>query len=508
MATGTYVVEVDWDNNGTFSGSAEVVTSRALHVEFGRGRDVDSQLTGRSIAGTCQIILNNQSGDYNSFNSASPLTGSLLPGRLVQVRATGPTAGTLWRGYIDRIIPKPSVKGLDTAVIEAIGPLGFVNLKRVSLPMLVDTNAGTIIGSILDQAGWPTGTAYRDIDSATGTAPRRVWFNHVLALDALRQIEETEGGFLRESGNGRIVFENRHRRMTSPYTASQATFTDSPTGTLVYMSVEQEDPLPFIFSEFIATVQPYTTGALSTLWRLQDTGTLSPLIPALGGAITLMAQYPNPSSTVNAIGVASWTTPTATVDYNLFTDDAGTGTNLNAAVALTLESFGEHLHFRFNNTGTADAYLTFIQARGVPLFADAPIQIMATGTGTAFGTRTYPNPSRFIPNINEANRWGLWNLGIYQNPMVRYSMTYIANKDNAHLTQGILREISDRVTFISTGTRGNLGVTRQMIIESMKHVIDGDRTHTVTYYLADSAGFSGGWVMGSSNLTTNTKLVY
>ena len=507
MATGTYVVELGWANNGTFTGSGETVTSRVLHVEFGRGRDVDSQLTGRSIAGTCQIILNNQSGDYNSFNSASPLYGSLLPGRLMQVRVTGPTAGTMWRGYIDRIIPKPSAKGLDTAVIEGIGPLGFVNLKRISLPMLIDTNAGTIIGSILDQAGWPTGTAYRDIDSGTGTAPRRVWFNHVMVLDALRQIEETESGFLRESGNGRIVFENRHRRMTSPYTASQATFTDSPTGTLVYMSVEQEDPLPFIFSEFLATVQPYTTGVLSTLWRLQDTGTLSPLVP-LGGAITLMAQYPNPSSTVNAIGVASWTTPTGTTDYNLFTDSAGTGTNLNAAVALTLESFGEHLHFRFNNTGTADAYLTFVQARGVPLFADAPIQVMATGTETAFGTRTYPSPSRFIPNVNEALRWAQWNLGIYQEPMVRFSMTFVANKDNAHLTQAILREISDLVTVVATGTRSNLGVIRDMTIESMKHVIDADRTHTVTYYLAAAAGFAGGWVVGSSNLGTNTKLVY
>ena len=507
MATGTYVVEVDWDNNGTFSGSNEVVTSRALHVEFGRGRDVDSQLTGRSIAGTCQIILNNQSGDYNSFNSASPLTGSLLPGRLVQVRATGPTAGTLWRGYIDRIIPKPSVKGLDTAVIEAIGPLGFVNLKRISLPMQITVNGGTIIGSILDQTGWPTGGSFRDIDSATGTAPRRVWFNRVLALDAMRQIEETEGGFLRESGNGRIVFENRHRRMTSPYTASQATFTDSPTGTLVYMSVEQEDPLPFIFSEFVATVQPYTTGVLSTLWRLQDTGTLSPVVP-LGGTITLSARYPNPSATVNAIGVAAWTTPTATTDYNLFSDSAGTGTNLNTAVVLTVGTFGEELRFLFNNTGTADAYVTFVQARGVPLFAAEPVMISATGTGTAFGTRTYPSPARFLPNVNEANSWALWNLGIYQNPMVRYNMTFVANKDNAHLTQAILREISDRITLVATGTRNNLGVTRPMIIESVKHVIDGDRTHTVTWYLSDAAGFAGGWVMGSSNLTTNTKLTY
>lgn len=508
MATGTYVVEVDWNNDGTFTGTGEAVTSRTLHVEFSRGRDVDSQLTGRSVAGTCQIILNNQSGDYNSFNTSSPLTGSLVPGRLMQIRASGPTAGTLWRGYIDRIIPKPSVTALDIAVIEGIGPLGFVNLKRISLPMLIDVNAGSAIGSILDQAGWPTGTAYRDIDTGTGSALRRVWFTRVLALDALREIEETESGFIRESNNGKIVFENRHRRMGSPYTASQATFTDNSAGTLVYMQVEQEDPLPFIFTEFVATVQAYSTGSTGTLWRLQDTGTLSPLVPSLGGTITLFAKFPNASATVDAVGVASWITPTATTDYNLFTDTAGTGTNLNTAVALTVGSFGEEFRLLFNNTGTADAYLTFVQLRGVPLLAEEPVLVSTTGTSTAFGTRTYPSPSRFIPNVTEANSWSRWNLGIYQEPVVRVSMGFNANKDNTHLTQAILREVSDRITLISTGTRSNLGLTREMFIETVKHVIDGDRTHTVTYYLSDAAGFSGGFVVGSSNLGTNTKLVY
>ena len=48
--------------------------------------------------GRFQAILNNQSGVYNSYNTTGSLYGSLVPGRLVQLRATDPTAGTLWRG--------------------------------------------------------------------------------------------------------------------------------------------------------------------------------------------------------------------------------------------------------------------------------------------------------------------------------------------------------------------------------------------------------------------------
>ena len=506
MATGTYVVEVDWNNDGTFTGSGETVTSRTLYMDFFRGRDVDSQLTGRSIAGTCQLILNNQSGDYNSFNSASPLTGSLVPGRLVQVRATGPTAGTLWKGYIDRIIPKPSAKGLDTVVIECIGPLGFVNLKEVSVSMLTDVRAGSIIGSILDQAGWPTGTAYRDLDTGTGTAIRRVWFFRTRALEAMRQIEVTESGFLRESGDGKIVFEGRHRRLNATYQTSQATFSDSATGTLTYMTVEQEDPLPFVFSEFAATVMAYTTGTLGTLWKLQDTGTLAPTLRA-SGTLTLWAKYPNATSTINAVGVDSWTTPTATVDYNIFSDSAGTGTNLNSAIAVTVGKFGSEMSQLFNNTGTRDGFITLTQARGVPLLASEATVVSTTGTSTAFGTRTYPSPAQFIPNLNEAKDWADWNLSIYQNPVVRFNLSFVANKDNTHLTQAILREISDRVTLIATSTRSNLGLIRPMNIEAIRQVIDADRNHTVTYYLSDAIP-PDAWVLDTSELGTTTKLAF
>jgi hypothetical protein len=192
----------------------------------------------------------------------------------------------------------------------------------------------------------------------------------------------------------------------------------------------------------------------------------------------------------------------------VFTDSAGTGTNLNSAVVLTVAQFGETMSMLFNNTGTRDGYITFVQARGVPLLARETVVVSATGTATAFGTRTFPSPAKFIPNITEAKDWADWHLAIYEDPVVRFNLTYAANRSNAHLTQAILREVSDRVTLVATSTRTNLGVIRATYIEAMRHVIDDRRTHTVTYYLSDAVPFSDGWVLDTSELGTNSKLVF
>ena len=358
MATATYSLLVDWDNDGTFISAGEDVTARTLHVEFSRGRDVDSQPTGRSVAGSLQAVLNNESGAYNSYNATGTLYGSLLPGRLIRLVGSG--TQTMWQGYIDRITPLPSVKGLNTARLEAIGPLGFLNQKEVSLNTYANIDTGSAVDLVLSEAGWQTGTAYRDVDAGKTTMVR-FWTDRKRTIEALREIEETEAGFVRESAAGKIVFENRHRRLTSPYTTSQVTFTDDPSGTLVLQGMTQEDPLPFIFTEFVSMVEPYTLGSTGTLWVLNQTGTLSPSIAPNGGTRVFVARYPGPTASADHIGVDSWVTPSATADWNVTTDQQGTGTNLNGSCTVSATSYQNELRVVLTNNaamlvGTGSAF--------------------------------------------------------------------------------------------------------------------------------------------------------
>lgn len=88
MTTGNKKLYVDWDNNLDFSDATEDLTDVTLNITCARGRDYASQLTGRSTAGQLRATINNESGDYSSFNTASAIAGNIVPGRKVQLCAS------------------------------------------------------------------------------------------------------------------------------------------------------------------------------------------------------------------------------------------------------------------------------------------------------------------------------------------------------------------------------------------------------------------------------------
>ena len=89
MAVGVFVtLEVDWDNDGNFLNANSDVTDDVLMLDWSRGRDSASQLTGRSIAGELQAQMKNENDLYNSFNSDSDLSGKILPGLAVRLQVS------------------------------------------------------------------------------------------------------------------------------------------------------------------------------------------------------------------------------------------------------------------------------------------------------------------------------------------------------------------------------------------------------------------------------------
>ena len=85
MASTSYALLVDWNGDGDFADTGEVITGRVLNVTTERGRQSGNDLTSKSAAGKLTAIINNESGDYSPFNASSGLYGNLLPGRLVRL---------------------------------------------------------------------------------------------------------------------------------------------------------------------------------------------------------------------------------------------------------------------------------------------------------------------------------------------------------------------------------------------------------------------------------------
>lgn len=500
MTTAVYVLEVDWNNDGDFGDANEDVTADVLSVQTKRGRDYASQLTGRAVAGRLEAVLKNPDGVYSSFNSASPIYGSILPGRKVRLRTTSPSAATLWTGYLERIVPAGTAGGYPTALLEASGPLSRINGRRISPAAQASAASGTIVGAILDAAGWPAGD--RTIDTGQTTITR--WHeDDADALDALREVEETEFGYAGESAAGNAVWEDRYHRLKSPHTTSQATYSDAAAAALPYAAIEQQDPLREIYNEVIASVEfPSAAGSNSVLWTYRGT---NPTLTA-GASLTLMAEYPNPAvGPDDGAYVDSWVTPV------VGTDITQTGVaNGDIAVSVTKNANSMEIVIT-NNHATDTATLTLVQARGDPVTRREPVRISNTDSTsqTAYGKRTYRLPGPWLPNITEALDFARYVVARYKDAHSALRLTLHANRSSGLMTEALTRDVSERVTVVATGSKSEMGINGDFFIEAVAHrITDGGTRHLAVLELSDAAGDGGWWVLNTSALATETRLAY
>lgn len=510
----TYAVKVDWNADGDLSDAEEDITGDVMGVETFRGRDYASQLTGRSSAGMCTIKLDNRSGKYNSFNTASPIYGNVVPGRKVQIQTddsfpyTFPFvfAGTpIWTGWLERIEPNISPDRHKTAVLYAYGSLAMVNQKKTRVAMQTNRRTDQAIGDVLDDIGWSA--ADRDLETGQ-TTMSRWWANDVYGLYALRQIEATEFGFLWEKADGKIAFADRHFRLSnSASLTSQATYSDAA-ATLNYSGIQQQDPLKEIFNLVEAHVQRYTVGSLAVLWTLSESGANSPKIEP-GQTRTWWASYPNPDSATNAMAVDAWTTPVENTDYEANTQAGGGGTDKSSMITVAVTKFANAMKISLTNTDTVDIYVTLLQARGTPVTADDPVKIVAedSTSQTAYGQRTYPITAQFIPDSDEAMDYTNYVLSIYKDSIPVLRLNLWANRNQDHYAEAIARDINERVTVVATGNAG-LGINEDFYIEAIRHSINQDRAHRIEFDLSPVRGYGGFWVLGVSRLGTETRMAY
>ena len=511
MVVATYKLQVDWANDGSWTGTGETIDMgrvRAISCSFGRDRA--SQLTAKSKAGKLTATLDNRSGDYNPFNADSPIYGNILPGRPVRLLGTSTTQSdqAIWQGYLVRITPKVRLGGDATAVLEATGPIGQINLDQIEVAMVTSQRTDQVVDDILDAAGWGAGSSYRTLDTGRTTITR-YWSSRTYSIKALQEVESTEGGFLRESKDGKIVFDNRHHRLTGVGLTSQATYSDASGAARVYSGLTQDDPLPHIFNIFEADIQTYTVGALAVLWTLSESGASSPGINP-GVARTWIARYPTAASATNAAAVNAWTTTAATTDMLANSAADGSGDNLTASVGIAVSKSSETMAITLtNNHASSVAYVTKLQARGTTVTADDPVTVQASDatSQTAFGKRTWPSKTKFIPDTDEATDWADFNLAVYKDPTAMLRMTYFANRDTNAINEMLDRDLSERVTVVAENT-ADLAINRDFFIEAVQHKIGRNRLHQVTYLLSDAEQFSDWWVWGTSKWGASTRWGY
>jgi hypothetical protein len=501
-----YALKVDWDNDGDFDDALEDCSDRLIAVQYSRGRDGASPLRQRAGPASLRAVLLNTDGRYSPLNAGSPLHGSLEIGRPLRFDMLSPLVSPRWYGFVKAIRPYygPYVE------IEAQGGLGtFVH--KISPPAKPSgTASGTVVGAILDAAGWPA--SKRTLDAGQINLGR--WYvEGMYPVAALREVEDTELGFVYDGLSGYIVFEGRFHRLSGSHLVSSAVLSDDPSARLPYLSdIELIDPDADLFNYAEAQVPFYSVAGAADLWTY---GGANPVLPP-GGSLTVIAQYPPPSAPAGAY-VETWTTPVYATDVVVSWSAGGSSSDLAISVVKQARRMRITLT---NNHGSSTATITTLKARGTAVTIGSPVTVFAEDAASqaTYGIRSHPSPGKWFANIADAqsNCGHLVNVAKDRNSFLRLSYTAVANPHDGPAMLDIASllglNISDRVTVVATGVHTQFGLNADYFVERIEESIqwgESPAEHRITLYLSPvqvSAGSLGAYFILDTSTLDNAAL--
>ena len=461
LITQRYVLEIDWDGDGNFANAHADVYPDLLSCIARRGRDYGSMLYGKSIAGILRATLRNDDHKYSRFNALSPLHNLVTPGRKVRLRIAPPGDSaytTIWGGTLFEIDPQPRTGGNDEVRLIAYGPLADFTQRDVSVAMQAPAGGITVAdaaGLVFTAAGFPTGSR-----GPVGGNRRmsRWWSPTQQAIKALRELEDTELGFLKETKDGKPALESENARLVGGGQTPQGTLTDDNSGTLPVVSLELVDPVKDIVNIVNVPVRTYQTGSVEVLWQLRETITLEP-----NESLTIKAEYPGPNATRGAIGVQSWETLTATTDYTANTSADGTGTDVTARLSITTSDTATTRELSIRNTDTAAALVvTKLQCRGTAVIEGEPVVVVHKDQDSidAYGEKAYLTPSQFISDIRDGLSYAGYLVSVLKAPQVKGNAV-VDLTDHPTVARDL--DLSDRMT-LKTG-----GQYEDQFVEAIEH---------------------------------------
>lgn len=453
----TYSVCIDWDGDGTFAAVGDDVSKRILArsnlvVQYGRDQ-------ARSLApmapGKAEFELNNSTRDYSPENALSPLAGRILPARGVRIQAT--LIGnmyTMFRGRIDEYDVLPAIE-TKSVRITALDPMAQFKNSQVSVDLLFSVTTGQAINAVLDALGWPA--ADRDIDRGA-TMIRWYWEENTDGLAALQRIVASEGpgAFVYIDDNNKVVFRDRHHRLTrTASTTSQATFRGS--GQEPVMSpplVYDHGWRDIINSITVAVDERDPASELAEVFTSDRTYSI-----ADGQTLSVRAVASDPFFAA--------VTPVSGTDYTL----------ASGAVTVTLSRTSGQSTTVFIKATGGPAVLTSLKVRAYPVRVVRTLQVQAEDS-TSIGKYGRRAPSLDMPwaGVNDAQ--SIAEIILAQRAERLPIVTITVGGTDTRLTQQLTRRLSDRITIIDTET----GLSAPFYIDRVEHrVIEGGESHVTVF---------------------------
>lgn len=487
MVVSSYVIGIDTNSDGDYADSGEDVSSRVRAnpgIAITRGRDQAREISPPR-AGTMGYELDNRTGTYGP-------SSAYKQGLKTRVTANySATNYALFEGRIETFDRHPE-KPRQSVSVEAIGPLSLLaNRRGLSSQVYTSIDTGTAIQHLLEAAGLTSSDWALD----TGKTTLNYWWLDPsdTLIDALNALLATEGpgaAVYEGAGSnvGKIVFKNRHARITETVsTAVQQTFRGTGTEPVMNGAFIYNDGQRDRINSAACTVYVRTAATLAAIWTYGQTVTLA------AGETRLFTV--RQTSSVPFTGAV---TPVAATDYTL-TTGALTTVSLDrtsgSVITLTLTA------------DTAGATLTGLRVRAQSLAITSSTGVKNSVTpDEATPVRPLPSTVSILPDITQNDALDLLNayVAFYQAARPTMMFTVTGNRHADAMTACLSLDIGHRVTVIESGN----SINTQAHVQQVRHVIDGGPKHATTFGVEAVSSVGAAFIIDTSTVNSSTDRIW
>ena len=317
-------IRVNWGQQGYGEPESNVTRRIVGEIDCQRGRNINSVLLGRSIAGYLRCELDNSDGLFDVENSESPLFGLLRPGSEVQFRDGG---DLVWAGVLDSIPTKYHSSGRHRATLNALGVFSKTLEPDIHEGSLTTNSTYQAFSRIVNSANIPVvGADTRNPHYVMGR-----WWERGKMQGAIEHIEDTEGGVVYEDRRGRLGFQSEGHRASRSLAAEFNGLAPSLGGIPIVGTPRRPVSIKDVHNIVIGYVRQFAT-RVDTIFQLEE-----PVCVSLGGSLTLVADYESGGAIRAIVPVVAGT------DYiaNSVSDGNGDNLSLNVTINPTVGDFNE-----------------------------------------------------------------------------------------------------------------------------------------------------------------------
>ena len=469
------VVEICWDGTNWVDES-----TRALAVAWADSLLHEREglpLLGQTAPAAASVELDNHDGRYSP-----DLTGSQantyypdgiwdLPVRISAGFYDGATPETL-RQYTGRAYQAREYETMaegrpaQRAMLSLWDESAPLRQDKLTTDMYVDQRPDEILDDLLTEVG----VASYDLDVAMGIVPW-AWLDEENVWEELSQLAAADGGWVRATKEGEIVFERvTHWLEGTDHTSSQATITRGRAWRLED-AISHKD----LYSEVAVAYTPRTLGALDTIYSAREAIEVPP-----GETVERVCRYQVPALYV--------VTPVVDTDYTALR--AG-GTDARADLSVGMTSYANQAVIELTNANANHSvWVLNLKLRGFPVDAEDEEQVTeVSGAGEIAGDKTYRlSANDYIQTKVQADRLA----GFLRDRLGRYRRLW-----GFECVLAPWLEVGDRVTI--TNADAGIDGDGYLVAYECSYRVGGMLTMTGVVLPADNLfGADGYFIIGTS----------